>query len=196
MSAYDWLMAPLEAAGLRTLRQLMLAHATGRVLEVGAGTGANLGFYPVGCQLTLTDPIGDNLRIALNKAPPGSRLCIVRSSGEELPFASQSFDTVVATLTLCSVARPQAALQEVARVLQPGGQLLLLEHVRGGPLLGWLQDLATPAWKLLAGGCHLNRATAATVVAAGFIPRYERTMMLSVLLFGLYTLPANDHRGA
>ena len=91
---------------------------------------------------------------------------------ERLPFPDEYFQTVVGTLVLCTVADPLAALREARRVLQKEGELRLLEHGQSGlPRRGWLQDRLTPLWRLLAGGCHLNRDPLALVEASGFTTR-------------------------
>jgi ubiquinone/menaquinone biosynthesis C-methylase UbiE len=88
---------------------------------------------------------------------------------QKLPFEDGSFDTVVATLLFCSVADPMAGLRELRRVLKPGGSYLFIEHVRPrGRSFAGLADLATPLWRRIAGGCHLNRDTEAAIREAGF----------------------------
>jgi ubiquinone/menaquinone biosynthesis C-methylase UbiE len=89
------------------------------------------------------------------------------SPAERLDFADASFDTVVSTLVLCTVADPLAALSEVRRVLRPGGRLLFIEHVRGEGRRGRLQERATPVWRVLAGGCHPNRDTLSAISRQG-----------------------------
>jgi ubiquinone/menaquinone biosynthesis C-methylase UbiE len=104
---------------------------------------------------------------------------------ESLPAADASVDVVVSSLVLCSVAEPACALAEAVRVLKPGGQLLFYEHVRSAHrLLAALEDLLTPLWSRLAGGCHPNRDTAATIAAAGLTIR-------SLERFGFSVLPGN-----
>ena len=112
----------------------------------------------------------DLARDALHKArrrAPGVPL--VRASAEALPFRDGAFDTVVSGLVFCSVPDPLKGLAEVKRVLAPGGELRMMEHVRSLSRLGarW-QDLIQPAWTWVAGGCHPNRDTEANVRSAGF----------------------------
>jgi ubiquinone/menaquinone biosynthesis C-methylase UbiE len=167
---YDRALAASEAAGLADLRRGLLAGARGRVLELGAGTGLNLAHYPDGVeQLVLTEPeepMLARLRVrATGHDPPAT---VVGAPAERLPLAAGSVDTVVATLTLCTVDDLDAALREVRRVLAPGGRLLFLEHVRSGDeRLARRQDLLAPLWKHVGHGCHCNRATLAAIEAAG-----------------------------
>jgi ubiquinone/menaquinone biosynthesis C-methylase UbiE len=146
----------------------LLAHARGRVLEIGAGTGFNLAHYPAGMEtLVVTDPSAGMLRRAARRAPEGVRL--VEAAAERLPFPDASFDTAVSTLVLCSVGDQDGALAEIRRVLAPGGRLLFLEHVRADdPRLARRQDRLERAWGVVALGCHPNRPTRARIEAAGF----------------------------
>jgi SAM-dependent methyltransferase len=93
----------------------------------------------------------------------------VRASAEALPFEDDSFDTVVATLVFCTVSDPEAALDEVRRVLRPGGRLLFIEHVRSDiPRIGAVQDRLEAPWKRVADGCHCNRRTLGLMDQAGW----------------------------
>jgi ubiquinone/menaquinone biosynthesis C-methylase UbiE len=168
---YDRAMAASEAAGLTEHRTALLAEATGRVLELGAGTGLNLGRYPARVEeLVLTEPEEAMLARLQSRAaarrPPATA---VRAPAEQLPFADASFDTVVSTLTFCTVRDLPAALAEVRRVLVPGGRLLFLEHVRAeDPRTARLQDRLAPLWRRIGHGCHCNRDTLAAIETARF----------------------------
>jgi ubiquinone/menaquinone biosynthesis C-methylase UbiE len=168
---YDRAMAATEAGGLAAERAALLATADGRVLELGAGTGLNLGYYPAAVrELVLTEPDAPMLRRlqprAAARTPPAT---IVRAPAEQLPFADASFETVVTTLTLCTVRDLPAALAEVRRVLVPGGRLLFLEHVRAQDArAARRQDLLAPIQRRVGHGCHCNRATVAAIEAARF----------------------------
>jgi ubiquinone/menaquinone biosynthesis C-methylase UbiE len=170
---YDRVLQAPEDAGLREDRRALLAHARGDVLEIGAGTGLNLAHYPRSGvdRIVLSEPdphMARRLRgrLAYAAAP----VEVVGASGEELPFGEASFDTVVATLVLCSVGDPALVLAEVARVLRPGGRFLFLEHVRAhdAGLARW-QDRLTPLWKVVAGNCHPNRSTLAMLRASPLV---------------------------
>lgn len=177
--SYDLAMRPLERFGLRALRAKLLARTRGRTLEIGAGTGANFPHYPPGTVVVGIEPEPSMRRRALKKVAPPTR--VEEGDAERLAFADDEFDTVVATLVLCSVRRPHAVLKEVRRVLKPSGRLLLLEHVRPPQAaLGRLADALTPVWRLVSGGCHLNRDHAASIKSLGF-----RTVESEVLWKGV-----------
>lgn len=169
---YDQCMRPLERLSIARLRRQLLAGARGSVLEVGAGTGANLAHYPAHVSVTGVDLRPAHLVAAARKVgrhSPRPSLTLACANAESMPFATGAFDMVVGSLVFCSIHDPLAALAEIKRVLRPGGQLHLLEHVRGlTPLSQRLTDWLHPLWFALQGECHLNRETAATVAAAGF----------------------------
>jgi ubiquinone/menaquinone biosynthesis C-methylase UbiE len=167
---FDAFMAPLEAAGLSRLRSRMVGRASGRVLEIGSGTGANLSFYDWSKveRLTLTDVEPARLlRLRAREACRGG--CAVRAADvHALPFETESFDTVVVTLVLCSVGDQATALRELSRVLTRSGRLILIEHVRPPGALGGIADRINPAWHACNGECRINRRTQETVAEAGF----------------------------
>ncbi|WP_027859272.1 class I SAM-dependent methyltransferase [Marinobacterium jannaschii] len=157
-------------------RESLLNAARGTVLELGAGTGVNFGFYGAGLhQLWALEP--DKTLIgwaqqALARLPENTRqkVQLVQGDGQQLPFASEYFDQVVCCLVLCTVPDPLRVLQEARRVLKPEGELLLFEHVEAEPgsrLAAWQRRL-NPFWHRCAGGCQLNRPTLELVRRAGF----------------------------
>lgn len=163
---YDAGIAVLEATGMGRWRRWLAAEATGRVLDLGCGTGRNLPFYRGRARPVGLDPCTEVLRAARRRAPG---VPFVLGVAERLPFRSGAFDTVVAGLVFCSVAEPSLAFSEVRRVLAPGGTLRMLEHVRSTIRLhARLQDAVQPLWTRLTGGCHPNRDTEAAVRAAEF----------------------------
>ncbi len=175
MSAiYDRFMAASEEACLGQWRQALLLDLSGDVLEVGAGTGVNLPHYPPAVtRLVLSEPdvtMARMLQVRLQNAPrPGTEIAI--ADAETLPFADASFDAVVATLLLCSVASPAQALAEMRRVLRPGGAFVFLEHVgapEGTSRRAW-QGRIEPMWKHVAGNCHLTRQTQDAIAASGLL---------------------------
>jgi SAM-dependent methyltransferase len=160
-----------ERSGLSRAREKLLSEATGEVLELGAGTGLNLAHYPAGLvRLVLTEPEEHKAALLLRRAERlGLRAEFVRASAEALPFEDDSFDTVVATLVFCTVSDPEAVLDEVRRVLRPGGRLLFIEHVRSdSPRIGAVQDRLEAPWKRVADGCHCNRRTLGLMDQAGW----------------------------
>jgi SAM-dependent methyltransferase len=172
-AAYDRGFKGAEEAGLREMRRELLGQALGRVLELGAGTGLNLEHYPEEIEsLTLVEPdphMNKQLREKLERLGIDGAISVVEAPGESLPFADDSFDTVAATLVLCTVPDQAATLEEIKRVLAPGGQLLFLEHVRShSPELAKWQDRLESPWRFLADGCRCNRDTVAAIGAAGF----------------------------
>jgi ubiquinone/menaquinone biosynthesis C-methylase UbiE len=167
---YDRGMAPLEKLWLRQMRVRLTPRARGKVLEIGVGTGANFPFYPGATCVTAVDESADMLSVAAQRAASLRRCAhLGQMDVEHLAFPNGHFDTVVASLVLCSVVDQQRALGELRRVLRAGGQLLLLEHMRPAIRpLAWLADLANVPWYAFNGRCHLNRQTQQAVVQAGF----------------------------
>lgn len=153
-------------------RAKIIPMAKGRVLEVGVGSGLNLPFYDTArvTELVGLDPSPEILRLARKKAhSSGLPVQLIAASAELIPLKASSFDTVVVTYTLCSVAEPEAVLSELHRVLKPGGRMLFAEHGRApDPNIRRWQDRLNPIWKRVAGGCQLSRDPRALLSAAGF----------------------------
>ena len=152
-------------------RAELLRHASGRVLEIGAGTGFNVRHYPDAVdEIVLTEPGEALLARAQRRAlAAGRAIEVFQARAEALPFAVASFDTVVSTLVLCSVDDQDAALTEIRRVLKPDGTFLFIEHVRAeDPRRARWQDRLERPWRVVAMGCHPNRATLERIEAAGF----------------------------
>jgi ubiquinone/menaquinone biosynthesis C-methylase UbiE len=159
---YDPLLWIAERAGMSKRREDLLRRASGRVLELGAGTGLNLAHYPTEIDgLVLTEPAPPMAsRLERRVKRSGHDHEVVAAPAERLPFEDDSFDTVVSTLVLCTVDDPRRAIDEIARVLRPGGQLLFLEHVRAdSPRLARWQDRLHRPWHAFAAGCNANRPT-------------------------------------
>jgi ubiquinone/menaquinone biosynthesis C-methylase UbiE len=165
---YPALVRRSDRAGQARTRQRLLAHAEGATLEIGAGSGANLPWYPkTVTELVLADPSSymlDHLRSALASVAewPGSGTVSLAAAGfPSLPFDDASYDTVVVTYVLCSILDVVGAFTEIARVLKPQGRLLFLEHVRAadGSLLASVQDLVQRPHQLIADGCRPNCRT-------------------------------------
>ena len=165
-SGYDLGMLPLELLFLRRLRRRLYPHVCGRILELGVGTGINLPYYNAGAALVAVDLSDAMLRSARGRRTRAQLRC-VQANAETLPFKSAAFDYVTTSLLFCSVGRPSAALQEIERVLRPGGWLLALEHVRGPQGFSQhLTDLLAGPWLRVSESCHLNRETADLIEAA------------------------------
>jgi ubiquinone/menaquinone biosynthesis C-methylase UbiE len=160
----------LSNRAYRKPRARALAPARGRILEIGFGTGINLQYYPSTVQrIEAIDPDLDLDRFSQPRIE-ASRIDVDfhHLDAEHLPFDDEQFDTVVSTLTLCSIPDVVHALGEVRRVLKPGGQFLFLEHglAPDAAVARWQNRLA-PIWKPIGGGCHLNRPMRELVAGTG-----------------------------
>ena len=205
---YDRVLGPAEHGDLAALRARALEAARGRTLEVAAGTGHNLHHYPPGVtSLVLAEPdphMASRLRKRLESVQSDiERIEVASASAESLPYEDSSFDSVVCTLGLCTIPDPAAALAEIRRVLVPGGSFCFLEHVRSERRgRARRQDLVTPPWRRVAGGCHPNRDTGAEIAAAGFrIDWLERGTMprapgfLRPMIIGVARRPGSELDG-
>ncbi len=157
---------------VRKQREKVIPLARGRVLEVGIGSGLNLGFYDPEkvTKVWGLDPSPEMRAMAEEAARGvGFEVEMVGLPGEEIPLEDGSVDTVVLTYTLCTIEEPEPALREMARVLRPGGELVFCEH-GAAPDAGvrrW-QERVNPLWRRLGGGCNLNRAIPELIEAGGF----------------------------
>lgn len=167
---YDLIQRPAEKQFLGSYRAYLAGGATGRVLDVGSGTGLNFAYYSSEAEIVGIEPDPYMLRRAQARADRlRRRVKLVAEGAEELPFPDSSFDTAVATLVFCTIPDPDRALREIRRVVRPCGQLRFLEHVRAKtPGWAWFQDLLTPVWKRIGAGCHPNRDVVAAIERAGF----------------------------
>ncbi len=167
---YDRMLARTEQACMLGHRRALLADVDGDVVEIGGGTGANLPHYGPGtASLTVTEPskpMLHRLQRRIDEHAPTAKL--LRAPAENLPFEDDSFDVAVSTLVLCGVDDQPRALQELRRVLRPGGRLLFVEHIRSEePKLARLQDRMNRLNNLVA-HCDCNRPTVDSIRAAGF----------------------------
>lgn len=178
MNLYDHYLLPClidMACGIRPVqrqRAKIVPRATGRVLEIGIGTGRNLPFYDKSKldELYGLDPAEQMHRLAHKRMrTAGINMHLLTLSAEEIPEPDASFDTLVMTFTLCSISEPVKAVKETKRVLKPGGRLLFCEHslAPDASVRKW-QHRLTPIWKPLAGGCHLDRDIPALLREGGF----------------------------
>jgi ubiquinone/menaquinone biosynthesis C-methylase UbiE len=178
---YESVMGPFERWFLPGMRQRVFENLpkSGRILEVGAGTGLNFAFYPEAVNGAASELSGEMLKIARSKRRPES-VRLVQSSAEQLPFASDSFDAAFATLVMCSVESPHEVLAELRRVVKPGGTVVLLDHVRPLNALGPLFDLLNLITSRLFSD-HINRRMADIAESAGFEIRRREQRALGII---------------
>ncbi len=166
---YDLLHGAVERR-LVPYREMTAGRAMGDVLEIGAGSGANLPYYAESARLTLVEPnpfMANRLRRRVESLERVAT--IVEDAGEALPLAEASFDCVVTTLVLCMVDELETVLREARRVLRDGGSFYFYEHVASeGRARRGLEDAINPAWRFLTTGCNLNRDIAGAIREAGF----------------------------
>jgi ubiquinone/menaquinone biosynthesis C-methylase UbiE len=189
-----WVSPGIERGGMASHRDVLLAGLAGRVIEVGAGNGLNFGHYPPEVTRVVAVEPNPHLRPAALAAAARAPVPVevVDGTADRLPAADGDFDAAVASLVLCSVPDPQAALRELHRVVRPGGELRFLEHVRGStPALRRVQRaLDATVWPVFGGGCHVSRDTAAEIEKAGFtIDRLDQLRFPDKRL----TLPSSPH---
>ena len=170
---YDRLIADAEEKCLHEWRASLLKNVSGRVLEMGCGTGANLPYYNANIEhLALAEPNVHMRQRVLEKLPqyPNLNVKILDYHGETIPSPDQTYDAVVSTLVLCTVEDPQKILEEIYRVLKPQGRFVFLEHVaaENNPSRYKWQKRLEPIWKIIGHGCHLTRSTEQSIVQAGF----------------------------
>ena len=172
---YDRAMQPLERFLFARLRPRLFENLPerARLLEVGAGTGANFCFYPRDVRGAAGEPSYEMLTKARAKERPRG-VALLACAAEKLPFADSSFDAAIASLVFCSLASPPEAFAELRRVVRPGGAVRLLEHVRPRGLLGFVFDAVNLLTVPLCDD-HFNRRTAREAERAGLrIEHIER----------------------
>ena len=195
---YERINAKAEAAGLGEERRRLLAEARGATIEIGAGTGLNVVYYPAELgRLVLVEPeahMAARLERRVREQRPEAE--IVNATAEDIPFPDGTFDTAVVTFVLCTVPNPGRALAEIRRVLRSDGRLLFLEHVRSeDERLARKQDRIRPLYRALI-DCEPNRETLATIASSGFlvesvrqgevpaVPAVERPMIVGSAYLG------------
>lgn len=163
--SYDKAIAPFERRFLTDWRKQTLAHLpeNARILEIGAGTGANFQFYPE-CRRAVASEISIEMLAATRRKTSVVRL--VQADAQALPFSENTFDAVFATLVFCSIPEPEKAFAELRRIVKKGGRIVLLEHVRPQNPLGYLFDLLN-VFSVALIEDHFNRQTAKIAEKSG-----------------------------
>lgn len=173
---YELIDLPLELLFFRKWREEALSGLSGKVLEVGVGTGRNLKYYPSGCSVTGIDNSKGMLEHAREKAANMRNVTLLLMDAEHMEFPDNSFDYVVITFVLCTIPDPVKALKEMRRVLKSSGELIALEHVHSSyPLIALFEDLINPFLFFLLGD-HTTRHTLKNIEEAGFTVKEAKKM--------------------
>jgi ubiquinone/menaquinone biosynthesis C-methylase UbiE len=190
---YARLGAAMEKRGAAEHREELLAGLAGKVIEVGAGTGLNFRHYPSSAtEVLAVEPEPRLRRIATEEAGRVRvPVRVVDGVADVLPAADAAFDAGVASLVLCSIPEPAAALAEMHRVIRPRGELRFYEHVRANSSgFARFQRAVDLVWPLLGGGCHTSRDTLGAIERAGFVVTKQRRFQFAPCLF---TRPVAPH---
>jgi SAM-dependent methyltransferase len=181
------------------LRRFAAGESTGRVVEIGCGTGLNFDFYDWSRieHLDACEPDPFMMRRACERleslpAAVRAKIALHEVPAEALPFEDASFDSAVSTFVLCTVADPLLASRELTRVLKPGGRLRFVEHVRGNGAVATFQAVIQPVWGWAAAGCHLNRTTELAIAAAGLRVQVQERLTMGPLLPAIRGIATRD----
>ena len=168
-NSYDLLNTLVEWR-ISSYRRSTAGQASGRVLEIGFGTGSNLKYYPDSVNITALEPNPFMFKKICDRTLKYKKdVTIFQGYGENIPFKNEVFDTVVVTLVLCMVDDVESVISEITRVLKPGGRFYFYEHVSSHSYIGSkFQDLLNPLWKFITTGCNLNSDTEKIINNAGF----------------------------
>ena len=165
---YELIDLPLELLFFRKWREEALSSLSGKVLEVGVGTGRNLKYYPSSCYITGIDSSEGMLEKAREKATGMKNVNLILMDAENMEFPDNSFDYIVTTFVLCTIPDPVKALKEMKRVLKPSGELIALEHMHSSnPIIDLFEHLIDPLLFTLLGD-HTTRHTLKNIEEAGF----------------------------
>ncbi len=178
---YDKALAPFERRFLKHWRQETLSHLpeNARILEIGAGTGANFPFYP-NCSHAVASEI--SIKMLKFAREIANSVQLVQADAETLPFAESTFDAAFATLVFCSIPNPGKAFTELKRIIKPNGKIILLEHVRPNGLLGNTFDFLN-IFTVALFEDHFNRQTAKIAADSGL-----KILKLEEKAFGIINL--------
>ncbi len=182
-SLYDLFMTPLEKRGIRNARINLIPKASGKILEIGAGTGANLKYYNFNNvdSLIVTDKKINKVLIKSKK----ELIQFMESNVSSLPFDDNTFDYIVHTLVFCSVKNVDKGLSELRRVLKKDGTLIFIEHIYPEKKrLKRLFSFLNPAWRVVASGCNLNRDYEKSLRSNGFDIIHSNKFMNTVFVSG------------
>lgn len=187
---YDPFMESLEEKILSKYRKQLLEPLQGNILEVGSGTGINFSLYPKGCHVIASEPSEHMLKYAEERLKMESVeaeielvLAGVGSDALEKYIPEEGFDAIVCTLVLCTIPKPELAVESFKNWLKPDGNLVILEHVHAKTApRKMFHNVINPAWKRFAEGCHINRDTAKMLRDSGFSAEWEHDF-LKVLPF-------------
>jgi ubiquinone/menaquinone biosynthesis C-methylase UbiE len=183
-SLYDLFMKPLENRGIKKARKRLITQAMGSVLEIGSGTGANIKFYNFDLitDLTITDKKLSKRIKSLEQVDAK----FIEADVSKLPFADNSFDTIIHTLVFCSVENVSKGLSELDRVLKPNGKIIFIEHIL--PEHGFLKrtfKFVNPLWKRISSGCNLTRSYVESLEQEGFEIVESSKFMKTVFVSGI-----------
>ncbi len=195
---YELIDLPLEFFFFRKWRKEALSGLSGKVLEVGIGTGRNLKFYPADCRVIGIDKSEGMLQRAQEKANGMKNVTLYPMDAEHLEFPDSSFDYVVTTFVLCTIPDPVKALKEMRRVLKPSGEFIALEHVYSDyHFIALFEDLINPILFFLLGD-HTTRHTVKNIEEAGFTIKEEKKLAFKDVFIGdtiISTMPSKVMKG-
>ncbi len=184
MNLYDIFMCPLESAFLKIMRKKLIASAEGRVLEIGAGTGANFKYY-TNEKIDKVTVADKEMHTAAEKRAT-DKMHFIEANALSLPFPNNSFDTVVESLLLCSVDGEIDAIKEIYRVLKPGGRFIHIDHrLPDGKGLRTLFVFLAPIWRRMSKSCRIDKTYRDLIDRTGFDTIEEMTKGWGVFYGGV-----------
>ena len=169
-----WFMARSDGkydAFVGSRKRKLLSGLTGTLVEIGSGTGPNLRYLPLDLRVVAVEPNPFMYKHFFREAEArDGHVTLIRGDTETLPFSDGSVDAVLSSLVLCSVAGLDLALEEILRILKPGGRFIFMEHVGApqGSRLRRIQRLVSPLWRAIGDGCQPDRDTEKNLRRAGF----------------------------
>lgn len=189
MNFYDVFMIPFEKKILSSLRKKIIPMASGHILEIGYGTGVNFNYYKPALikSLTALESHSINSPVTTKVEFP---ISFLQGRAEHLPFPDESLDTIVETLVFCSVEDLYKAIEEVHRVLKPGGLFIFIDHVKPeNKALAKVFKGANPLWNKISGGCHLTREPHKLILETGFTFLQSNNQSSEIFQWGVAEKP-------